>query len=179
MSKHVAFLRAVNVGGRNLVPMSELCDLFGSLDFTGVKSLLQSGNVIFDTDRRVDETIETMLEAQTAKRFGVTVDYIVRSAPELATAIASNPFPAEAKKDPAHLLVLFLKNAVQPKDVRALEATIQGSERIQARGKQLYAVYPEGVGRSKLTNAMIEKKLGVRATGRNWNTVLKLAALCK
>jgi uncharacterized protein (DUF1697 family) len=179
MSKHVAFLRAVNVGGRNLIPMSELCDLFGSLGFANVRSLLQSGNVIFDTDRRADETIESMLEAQTTKRFGVTVDYIVRSAPELEKAIASNPFPAEAKKDPAHLLVLFLKDAAQAKDVRALEAAIQGPERIQGKGKQLYAVYPEGVGRSKLTNAVIEKKLGVRGTGRNWNTVLKLAALCK
>jgi uncharacterized protein (DUF1697 family) len=179
MSMHVAFLRAVNVGGRNLVPMSELCDLFGSLGFTSVKSLLQSGNVIFDTDRQADETIESMLEAQTAKRFGVAVDYMVRSAQELGKAIASNPFPAEAEKDPAHLLVLFLKEAAPAKNVRVLEATIQGPERIQAKGKQLYAVYPEGVGRSKLTNALIEKKLGVRGTGRNWNTVLKLAALCK
>jgi uncharacterized protein (DUF1697 family) len=179
MSRHVAFLRAVNVGGRNLVPMSELCDLFGSLGFMGVRSLLQSGNMIFDTDRGVDEKIESMLEAQTTKRFGVAVDYFVRSAQALAKAIAANPFPAEAKKDPGHLLVLFLKDAAQAKDVRALEAAIQGPERIHAKGKQLYAVYPEGVGRSKLTNALIEKKLGVRATGRNWNTVLKLAALCR
>jgi uncharacterized protein (DUF1697 family) len=179
MSIHVAFLRAVNVGGRNIVPMSELCDLFSSLRFTGVKSLLQSGNVIFDTGRRGDETIESILEAETAKRFGITVDYMVRSAQELEKTITSNPFPAEAKKDPAHLLVLFLKEVPQAKDVRALEDAIQGRERIQAKGKELYAVYPDGVGRSKLTNALIERKLAVRGTGRNWNTVLKLAALCK
>jgi uncharacterized protein (DUF1697 family) len=179
MSTHVAFLRAVNVGGRNLVPMSELCDMFGSLGFTGVRSLLQTGNVIFDTDQKADETIEGMLEAKTAKRFGVTVDYIVRSAQELEKTITSNPLTTEAKKDPAHLLVLFLKGVPQAKNVRDLEAAIKGSERIQAKGKQLYAVYPDGIGRSKLTNALIEKKLGVRGTGRNWNTVLKLAALCK
>src|SRR5262249_42710809 len=131
------------------------------------------------TDRRADETIESVLEAQTAKRFGVTVGYMVRSAQELEKTIASNPFPAEAKKDPAHLLVLFLKGAPHAKDVRMLEAVIQGPERIKTISKQLYAVYPEGVGRSKLTNALIEKKLGVRGTGRNWNTVLKLAVLCK
>jgi uncharacterized protein (DUF1697 family) len=176
---HVAFLRAVNVGGRNLVPMSELCDLFGSLGFTCVKSLLQSGNVIFDPDKRADEELENMLQTETAKRFGVTVDYMVRSGQELEKVIASNPFRAEAKKDPAHLVVLFLKTAPQAKDVRTLEAAIRGPEIIQAKGKQLYAVYPDGVGRSKLTNALIEKKLGVRGTGRNWNTVLKLAALCK
>jgi uncharacterized protein (DUF1697 family) len=109
----------------------------------------------------------------------VTVDYIVRSAQELEKAIASNPFPAEAKKDPAHLLALFLKGVAQATNVRTLEAAIQGRERIQLKGRELYAVYPDGVGRSKLTNALIERKLGVRATGRNWNTVLKLAALCK
>ena len=179
MSMHVAFLRAVNVGGRNLVPMSELCDLFGSLGFTGVRSLLQSGNVIFDTDQDADETIERMLAAKTAKRFGVTVDYMVRSAQELDKAIASNPFPAEAKKDPAHLLVIFLKDTPTANDVGALEATIQGLERIQVKGRQLYVVYPDGIGHSKLTIGLIEKKLSVRGTGRNWNTVLKLAALCK
>src|SRR5262249_16097776 len=129
--------------------------------------------------QKADESIESMLEAKTAKRFGVTVNYIVRSAQELEKAIASNPFPAEAKRDPAHLLVLFLKEAPPVKNVSAFEAAIQGRERIQAKGRELYAVYPDGVGCSKLTNAMIEKKLGTRGTGRNWNTVLKLASLCK
>ena len=61
--------------------------------------------------------------------------------------------------------------------MQALQAAIQGPERIRADGKHLYVVYPAGIGRSKLTNSLIEKKLGTRSTGRNWNTVLKLSAL--
>ena len=80
---------------------------------------------------------------------------------------------------PSHLLALFLKKAPEAKDVQALQAAIRGPEKVRAHGKQLYVVYPEGVGKSKLTNTLIERKLGTRGTGRNWNTVLKLAALTR
>ena len=77
----------------------------------------------------------------------------------------------------AHLLVLFLKQAAEEKSVQALRSAIRGRESVQADGKQLYLVYPDGIGRSKLTNTLIESKLGVRGTARNWNTILKLAEL--
>jgi uncharacterized protein (DUF1697 family) len=92
--------------------------------------------------------------------------------------VARNPFPAEAERDPAHLTVVFLKDAPKAKAVEALAAAIRGREVIQADGRHLYAYYPDGVGRSKLTHALIESKLGTRGTARNWNTVLKLAQLC-
>ncbi|HEV3204383.1 MAG TPA: DUF1697 domain-containing protein, partial [Gemmataceae bacterium] len=93
--------------------------------------------------------------------------------------VARNPFPNEATSDPSHLVVTLLKTTPQTKDLKALQAAIRGPEVIRAKGKQLYAVYPAGIGRSKLTNTLIEQKLGSRGTGRNWNTVLKLAALCR
>ena len=80
--------------------------------------------------------------------------------------------------DSKHLVVLFLKNAPTPKDVAALQAEISGPEIVKAKGKQAYIFYPDGIGRSKLTNAMIEKRIG-RGTGRNWNTVLKLDVIAK
>jgi uncharacterized protein (DUF1697 family) len=179
MSIHFALLRAINVGGRNQVAMSDLRDLLGALGFAGVKSLLQSGNLVFESDRRTGAALERLLEVETAKRLDVTADYLVRSAAEWQTMIAGNPFPSEAKRDPSHLVVMFLKAAAQAKDVQALQAAIQGPESIRAEGKHLYVVYPAGIGRSKLTNTLIEKNLGTRGTGRNWNTVLKLAALCE
>jgi uncharacterized protein (DUF1697 family) len=121
--------------------------------------------------------LERLLEIETAKRLGVSVDFLVRSAKELQTIIANNPFDGEAKGDPSHLLVVFLKTAPKPAEVSALKAAIQGREIIHADGKQLYAVYPDGIGRSKLTNTLIEKKLATRGTARNWNTILKLAAM--
>jgi uncharacterized protein (DUF1697 family) len=93
--------------------------------------------------------------------------------------VARNPSPEKDKHDPGHLVVMFLKTAPPAKKVDALQGAIQGPEIIRAAGKQLYIVYPAGIGRSKLTGALIEKTLGSRGTGRNWNTVLKLAALCR
>ncbi len=177
MSKHVALLRAVNVGGRNAVAMSDLRDLLTDLGLTGARSLLQSGNLVFESDGRTGAELERLLESATAGRLGVTVDYLVRSAAEWQTLIACNPFREEAQRDPAHLLVVVLKAAPQAKDVKALSSAIEGPEYVAAVGRQLYAAYPAGQGRSKLTLPLIEKKLGARGTGRNWNTVLKLAAL--
>jgi uncharacterized protein (DUF1697 family) len=179
MSLHIALLRGINVGGHNLVAMSALRDLCGALGFVGATTLLQSGNVVFQSDEVTGATLEALLERETAKRLNVSPDYIVRNAPEWKKIVARNPFPAEAKDDPGHLLVMFLKTAPAAKNVATLQAAIKGPEIIRCEGKQLYAVYPEGVGRSKLTGTLIEKTLGTRGTGRNWNTVLKLLALCQ
>jgi uncharacterized protein (DUF1697 family) len=91
--------------------------------------------------------------------------------------VAANPFPKEAQRDPGRLLVIALKAKAEPDRVGALQASIQGPEIIRGVGKQLYVVYPNGVGRSRLTSSLIEKKLGTRGTGRNWNTVLKLSTV--
>lgn len=179
MYTHIALLRGINVGGRNQVAMSDLCDLFGDLGFAGVTSLLQSGNLVFMNERRASVELERLLEKETLERLGVAADYIVRTSTELGRIVARNPFPKEAKNDPSHLLVMFLKTAPTAKNVDALHASIKGPEVIRRDGKQLYVVYPAGIGRSKLTGTSIEQKLGSRGTARNWNTVLKLAALSK
>jgi uncharacterized protein (DUF1697 family) len=177
MAIHAALLRAINVGGRNLVGMSDLREMLTALGFGGVQSLLQSGNLVFDAPKQTGDPLERLLEVETTKRFGVTVDYMVRRADEWKKLVARNPFPAEAESDPGHLVVMFLKTAPRTTDVKALQAAIKGREVVRADGKHLYAVYPDGIGQSKLTNALIEKTLRTRGTGRNWNTVLKLAAI--
>jgi uncharacterized protein (DUF1697 family) len=179
MSVQVALLRGINVGGHNLVAMSDLRDLCGALGLGGATTLLQSGNLVFQSDQLTGAELEQLLEVETAKRFNVSADYIVRSAAEWEKVVARNPFPKEAKNDPSHLLVMFLKAAPPAKSVAALQAAIVGPEIVRSDGKQLYIVYPAGIGRSKLTGALIEKKLGARGTGRNWNTVLKLLAICQ
>ena len=104
---------------------------------------------------------------------------MVRSAAEWDDAVAQNPLRGEAKRDPAHLVAMVLKEAPSGTAVKALQAAIVGREVVRAGGKQLYITYPDGQGRSKLTNAVIEKHLGTRGTARNWNTVLRLAALVR
>jgi uncharacterized protein (DUF1697 family) len=177
MSSHIALLRGINVGGRNLVTMSQLRDLFADLGFAGATTLLQSGNVVFKCNGQTADALEKLLEKETASRLSVSAEYIVRSAAEWAKIVAANPFPDEAKADPSHLVVMFLKAATTPKDVKSLQASIKGPETVEGRGKHLYITYPAGIGTSKLTGSVIEQKLGVRGTARNWNTILKLLAL--
>jgi uncharacterized protein (DUF1697 family) len=176
---HIALLRGVNVVGKTMVAMSDLREVLEEMGFADVRSLLQSGNLVFRSERRLASvSLERMLEAATAQRLGRDSPvYIVRSPAEWRTVIDGNPFPAAAKRDPAHLLVMFLKTPAAASNVKALQAAIRGPETVRAIGRQLYVIYPDGVGQSKLTHALIERHLGTRTTGRNWNTVLKLAAL--
>jgi uncharacterized protein (DUF1697 family) len=177
MAVYVALLRAINLAGHNKVGMKALRDMLTALGFVEPTTLLQSGNAVFRGPARSTARLESQLEAEARTCLGLDIDFMLRTSDEWQELIARNPFPTEAKRDPGHLLVLFLKDTIDAKRAAALEAAIVGRERIRAHGKQVYAVYPDGVGRSKLTNAVIEKHLGVRATGRNWNTVLKLKEL--
>ena len=174
MTRVVALLRAVNVGGTGKVVMSELCTALDGLGFTGARSLLQSGNVVFGCSGPANAALETKLEAAVAKQLGVKTEFFVRSAREWEAIVAGNPYPGAAKDDPARLLTF--KSVPAAKDVAALQAAIAGRETVTVAGKHAYAAYPDGQGTSKLTNAVIERKLGTSCTARNWNTVLKLAA---
>ncbi len=177
MTTHIALLRAVNVGGKTKVAMADLRALLADLGFGDPQSLLQSGNLVFRSGKLTGAGLERLLEAETEKRLGLKTDFFVRTPEEWEAVIESNPFPDEAESDPSHLVVMFLKEAPEAKDVEALQAAIAGREIVRAAGRQAYITYPDGIGDSKLTITVIEKKLGSRGTGRNWNTVLKLRAL--
>ena len=178
MGVQIALLRGINVVGRKMVVMAELRELACGLGFTGVRTLLQSGNLVFQCNQLRGAALERRLERETAKELGVDCDYVVRSAAEWAQIVARNPFPREAQDDPGHLLVMCLKALPSEQNVETLRACIKGREYFHADEKQLYLVYPDGVGRSKLTSNLIERKLAARGTARNWNTVRKLHALC-
>jgi len=175
----IALLRAINVGGRALVTMADLRDLLTRLGLLEPRSLLQSGNLVFRSGPGARAELERLLETEAEKRLRLRTDFFVRTATEWKAVVARNPFRREAERDPSHLLVMFLKNLPDAGSVKAVQAAITGAEAVRAEGRQLYIVYPEGIGRSRLTGTLIEKKLGGRGTARNWNTVLKLAALAK
>ncbi|MGH6977413.1 MAG: DUF1697 domain-containing protein [Stellaceae bacterium] len=178
MTIHIALLRAVNVGGRTIA-MAELKAMITALGFTNARTLLQSGNVVFDSAGKTGAALETLLEAETEKRLKLHADYLVRTIEEWRAIVANNPFLREAKNDPSHLLAIPLKSAPKRTDLAALNAAIKGRETVRAKGRELYAVYPDGIGRSKLTIALIEKKLNMRGTGRNWNTMRKLLEMAE
>jgi len=177
MGRYIALIRGINVGGHKRVAMSDLRGMATQLGFLDVRTLLQSGNLVFRSATTSGAELERLLEVEAEKRLGLKADFLVRTAGEWDEIVARNPFRAEAEHDPAHLVVMLLKDSPDSKSVELLQAAINGPEIIRADGKQLYIVYPDGIGRSRLTHTLIEKKLGMRGTARNWNTVLKLANL--
>ena len=177
MTTYFALLRGINVGGHKPVAMADLRELLTQVGFDGAQSLLQSGNLVFRSNARKGVELERLLETEAKQRLALETDFFVRTAREWRALVARNPFREEADRDPEHLVVMCLKTAPDAKDVKALQVAITGPEVVRADGRHAYIVYPHGIGRSRLTNALIEKKLGTRGTGRNWNTVLKLGAL--
>jgi uncharacterized protein (DUF1697 family) len=157
----VCLLRGVNVGGNKKVKMDALRATFESLGYTNVRTVLQSGNVIFDAKARPRD-LETHLGTQV----------VLRTVAEIRAVIAANPYPKEAADDPGHLLVVFL-SAPLPSD-EPLRKTATDAEKFVAKGKEIYIHFGDGAGRSKLAQILTEKKLGVVCTARNWNTVNKL-----
>jgi uncharacterized protein (DUF1697 family) len=176
MTTHIGLLRAVNVGGRNSVGMAELRSLLDKLGMQDVRTLLQSGNVVFRSDMG-GARLEGLLENEAQKRLGLETEFFLRSAADWKAIIAGNPFRAEARRDPGRLVLMCLKEAPERTDVAALQKAITGREVVRASGRHAYLVYPDGQGRSRLTLALIQRKLGTSGTARNWNTVLKLGTL--
>ena len=179
MTVHVALLRAINLGNHQRVAMPDLRRLLTELGFTDVQTLLQTGNLVFRSDELNAAELEQLLEAQAEDRLGLSTDFLTRTGDELDAIIAANPFLEEAERDPAHLVVMFLKSEPEATAVVAVQDAITGRETVRAEGKHLYIVYPDGIGRSRLTTSVIERTLGFRGTGRNWNTVLKLATMTR
>lgn len=158
---YVCLLRGVNVGGNKMVKMEELRKTFESLGYTNVRTVLQSGNVIFDAKAKPKDL---------ASQLGVPV--VLRTQAELRKVIEANPFPDEAANDPSRLLVVFL-SASLPSD-EPLRKVALPYEKFVVKGKEIYIYFAQGAGRSKLAESLTEKKLGVVPTARNWNTVNKL-----
>ena len=160
--------------------MTDLRNFITQVGLQDARSLLQSGNLIFTSKVRTGAELERFLESEAAERLSLEVDFFVRTPEEWKLLIRQNPYRKEAERDPGHLIALFLKSAPNAEVVAALQADIKGKgpEIITAKGKQAYIFYPNGMGRSKLTHVMIEKRLG-RGTARNWNTVLKLGIIAK
>lgn len=171
MRRLVALLRAVNVGGRKVL----MADLRRAAEDAGLENpvtLLSSGNLLVDSDRE-PEDVARRLEAVILENLGVATDVLVRDRAALDAVIAGNPFGRAALQRPAGLAVMFLSGA--PSDaVDSLASACTDGERVQPGPGCLYLDYPNGLGRSKLTNPLIERRLNVRGTARNWNTVGKL-----
>jgi uncharacterized protein (DUF1697 family) len=170
--RYVALLRAVNVGGKNKVPMAELRGLIESLGHTDVSTFIQSGNVIFSAAKSVTPK---SLETAISKRLHVDTTAVLRTPSELEKVVKANPF---ARADTSKLHVGFMTQKPSTAAVSALDAERFRPEEFAIRGRELYLHLPNGMGRSKLP-AYLDRQLKVPNTVRNWNTVTKLIELAR
>ncbi|TJZ51076.1 DUF1697 domain-containing protein [Streptomyces piniterrae] len=177
MSRQIALLRGINVGGHNSFPKARQVALAESLGFGEVSVLLQTGNIVFADPGMPPEETARAIEDRISAELGLSVPVVVRTRDELAAAIAANPFP-QAAAEPKSLHMTFL-SAVPTDTARldALDLAAFAPDRFRLIGRELYLWCPNGIGRSKLADAISRAPLGVTATSRNWNTVTKLLAL--
>lgn len=176
MTRYVALFRAINVGGHGKVAMADLREIGTSLGVEAPRTVLQTGNLVFDAAADRADGLEREIETASVGRLGLKSDVMVRDADSWRDLVAANPFEAEARSDPAHLVLLVFKDTARSDAQSDLEAVIKGHERVHVSGRSAYVVFPDGIGRSKLTPSVLERRLGTRATGRNWNSVVKIAA---
>ena len=175
MTAYAALLRGVNLGSVNRVSMPALVAACERAGLTGVSTYVQSGNAVFHSSApqaKLAGLLEGVLEAD----LGVGVRVLVRSAAELAVVVAASPYAA-AEPDPRLLHVTFLDVPPEPARAAALKARAEPPEELAVVGREVYLHLPGGYGRSKLSNQLVEKQLGVAATTRNWNTVMTLAQM--
>jgi uncharacterized protein (DUF1697 family) len=174
--RYVALVRGINVGGHRMVPMSDLRQVAAGIGLEHPRTLLQTGNLVFASGRRSTIALEKLLEEGARERLDLRTDFMVRSTNEWEAIVRANPFKEAAEQDPGRLVVMFLKAPVRKGAVQELGRINPGPEIIRASERELYIVFPDGQGRSRLPVLMTEARLGTRATARNWNTVLKLLA---
>jgi uncharacterized protein (DUF1697 family) len=178
MAVFIALLRAVNVGGTGKLPMKDFKTACENAGLSQVSTYIASGNVVFSTDKSA-AAAKSLIAGLLRDRFGLTKNHtLIRTPPNLAKLIDANPFAAAAAQRPNMLVVSFLDGLPPPGAAAAL-AAYDGPERLRLDGDHLYIDYAEGIARSKLTAAFLDKALKVPGTGRNWNTTNKLLEMAQ
>jgi uncharacterized protein (DUF1697 family) len=169
-------LRGINVSGHKKIKMEDLQALFVALGHSDVSTYIQSGNIIFTSPADSPSHLARAIEERIAQDLGFAVTVLLRTKDELAQVIASNPFLRQGT-DPAKLHVTFLADAPDPELVRRADEYNAEPDEFRVLGREIYLHCPQGYGRTKVNNAFWERRLGVVATTRNWNTVTRLFQL--
>lgn len=176
---YIAILRGINVSGQKIIRMDDLQRLFGSFGFRDVSTYIQSGNVVFRTPETKNEMLLKRITGGILSAFGFSVPVIIRTASQLETIIAENPFLKEKDILADKLHVTFLSEVPAAELKKKLETLEFGNDRFVLAEKEIWLYCPGGYGNTKLSNGFFETKLKVTATTRNWNTVKKLLELSR
>ena len=179
MPTYVAMLRGINVGPSKIVKMERLRASFEALGFDAIRTYVQSGNVIFESEQKSPTELSNKIEEKIQRDFGFRVPVLVKTSKEMAQIVSDNPLVKEKGLDHSKLHVTFLSDAPPKTAVKVLEPLATGRERFRILNREIYLCCPDGYGNTKLSNNAIEKKLSVVATTRNWRTVNTLLEMCR
>ena len=170
---NVALLRGINVGGKNKLPMADLAAMFREAGCDDVRTYIQSGNVVFRSDPVLAGVIPSLISASIMDQFGYRVPVVTRTASEFQEIVQANPF-AETGSEANKLHVMFLAALPDSAHVEALDPNRSPGDEFAVLGREVFLHFPNGVARSKLTNAYFDSSLSTTSTSRNWRTVGKL-----
>jgi uncharacterized protein (DUF1697 family) len=179
MSVIISMLRGVNVGGHNKIKMEALRALYESLKLRDAQTYVQSGNVIFRSDERDMARLAKRIEDGIERKFAFRPNVILRRAAEIRDVIARNPFAKRRGIEPGKLLVSFLASDPGEEGREKLRQMKCDPEELRIEGREIYIYFPNGMGRSKLPWAGLDKILKTSATGRNWNSVTKMLEMAE
>jgi len=174
--RHVALLRGINVGGKNMLPMKELVKVFVAAGCGDVMTYIQSGNVVFSASAKVVEGLGSFVASRVEKQFGLRIPVVLRTAAEMEAVIRGNPFLAAGVGEEM-LHVCFLADLPDADSVAGLDAGRSAPDEFAVVGREIYMCLANGVSGTKLTNAYFDSKLKTVSTMRNWRTVLKLGEM--
>ena len=171
--KYVAFLRGINVGGKNKIKMETLCEVCSALGFANVKTYINSGNVIFETSKTDDKKLAEKLEKAIEKEFLLNIKVMVRTISEIENIIKNNPFDRQFEND-KDLHVFFLDEELSNEKRELLLSNNNENEKFAVRNREIFCLLRVSVLDSLMGKDYIGKKLKVSATARNWRTVNKI-----
>ena len=174
--RYAALLRGINVGGSKKIPMAALRELMQGLGYLDVVTHLQSGNAVFSSPEQPAPVLARAIAERITSEFAMDVKVVIRNGSEIADVIKRSPLP-DGPENPSRFFVAFLAAAPSPEAIGARESLSFDPDRIWVSGAEAFLWCPAGAAETKLSNNFLEKRLGVTATMRNWNTVTKLADL--
>ena len=180
MDKYLSLLRGINVSGQKIIKMNDLKAMYLRMGLTDVITYIQSGNVVFSykKNKSIDPALKSLIETAIQEQFGFFVPVEIRSRKEMAKIIERSPFDPDLVKAAGNKYYLtFLATTPSKTCVTDIQQYVAESETLHIKGKEAYFFCPDGYGRTKLTNNVMEKKLQTTATTRNWKTITKLFEL--
>lgn len=177
MTTYIALLRGINVGGNKIIKMLDLKAMFQTLGFENVRTYIQSGNVVFESDEGSESLLTGVIERKIHEVFGFEVSVMIRTLAEMEEVITNNPFQLTEPEAFKKWYVSFLPAEPSAEALDKLRTYENGPDKVRFVGREMYILYEVSVSQSPLSKVPFDRILGMTITARNWNTVNKLAAM--